>query len=227
MKLLKAGGNVNVAASSQGGEADAAALKRALTFAGFLNVADNPEDPRVLSGERAAWETGASAPVRLSFGASKNGSRNGPNGNGSAAVATAAAASKTWKLALDDDQDGAGGAEDDDLIDEDALLESSAPVKRASETVRRILIPSILAKRSAVVDRVGRLLFTSADVGRATRLVDSLVFYPLKDVAMCKGCSPVASLSHKLWYRWQVKTCVDLAKKDLLYLNERRSRGRD
>ncbi|CAM9501631.1 unnamed protein product [Ectocarpus sp. 4 AP-2014] len=134
VKLLKAGGNVNVAASSQGGEADAAALKRALTFAGFLNVAANPEDPRVLIGERAAWETGASAPVRLSFAASKNGSRNGPNGNGSAAVATGAAANETWKLALDDDEEGAGGGEDDDLIDEDALLESSAPVKRASET---------------------------------------------------------------------------------------------
>ncbi|CAN0348513.1 unnamed protein product, partial [Ectocarpus sp. 13 AM-2016] len=122
----KAGGNVNLCT-------DAAALKRALTFAGFLNVAANPEDPRVLSGERAAWETGASAPVRLSFGASKNGSRNGTNGNGPAAAATAAA-SKTWTLALDDDEDGAGGGEDDDLIDEDALLESSAPVKRASET---------------------------------------------------------------------------------------------
>ncbi|CBJ31697.1 conserved unknown protein [Ectocarpus siliculosus] len=134
VKLLKAGGNINVAASSQGGEAAAAALKRALTFAGFLNVAANPEDPRVLSGERAAWETGASAPVRLSFGASKNDSRNGTNGNGPAAAATAAAANKTWKLALDDDEDGAGGGEDDDLIDEDALLESSAPVKRASET---------------------------------------------------------------------------------------------
>ncbi|CAM9665568.1 unnamed protein product, partial [Ectocarpus fasciculatus] len=130
---LKAGGKVNVAASSQGGEAAAAALKRALTFAGFLKVAANPEDSCVLSGERAAWETGASAPVRLSFGASKNGSRNGTNGNGSAAAA-AAAPSKTWKLAMDDGEEGAGGEEDDDLIDEDALLESSAPVKRASET---------------------------------------------------------------------------------------------
>ncbi|CAB1110171.1 unnamed protein product [Ectocarpus sp. CCAP 1310/34] len=166
VKLLKAGGNVNVAASPEGGEvAAAAALKRALTFAGFLNVAANPEDPRVLSAERAAWETGASAPVRLSFGASKNGSRNGTNGNGPPPAATAAAANKTWKLALDDDEDGAGGGEDDDLIDEDALLESSAPVKRASETVRRILIPSILAKRSAVVDRVGRLLFASVPLG--------------------------------------------------------------
>lgn len=136
VKLLKAGGKVNVAASSQGGEAAAAALRRALTFAGFLNVAANPEDPCVLTGERAAWETGASAPVRLSFSASKNGSLNRPNGNGSGAAA--AATSKTWKLALDDDEEGAGGAEDDDLIDEDALLESSAPVKRASETVRRM-----------------------------------------------------------------------------------------
>lgn len=164
VKLLKAGGKVHVAppASLPDGSGDDAAeafaaRKRALTFAGFLKVAPCPEDDRVLSGERAAWDTGASAPVRLSFKkpsataaavtngngstpAAKNGSQ---NGNGSAA------ASKTWKLALDDDEDGEGGGvgsvfggpgvgdegDDDDLVDEDALLEGSAPVKRASETV--------------------------------------------------------------------------------------------
>lgn len=131
---------------------DAAAVKRALTFAGFLKVAPCPEDARVLTAERAAWEAGASAPVRLSFGkpaaaaaatstgngsvvAVKNGSQNGAvastNGNGAPP-----AAKKTWKLALDDDdEDGGGGGGDDDLVDEDALLESSAPVKRASEAV--------------------------------------------------------------------------------------------
>eukprot|EP00752_Nemacystus_decipiens_P006675 g6002.t1 len=144
VKLLKAGGKVNVA--FQGDDAAAATVKRAITFAGFLKVAPCLEDGRVMTGERAAWEAGASAPVRLSFGkpavgtgngngslALKNGSRNGTvvsSGNG--------APVKTWKLALDDDDDdgrGVGGGEgEDDLVDEDALLESSAPVKRASET---------------------------------------------------------------------------------------------
>lgn len=137
VKLLKVGGKVNVAFRGD----DAATVKRALTFAGFLKVAPCPEDGRVLAGERAAWETGASAPVRLSFAkpaaaaaaAVKNGSLNvalASNGNG-------APAKNTWKLALDDDDDdegGMGGGEDD-LVDEDALLESSAPVKRASEAV--------------------------------------------------------------------------------------------
>lgn len=158
VKLLKAGGKVNVA--FRGDDAAAAAVKRALSFAGFLKVAPCPEDSRVLTGERAAWEAGASAPVRLSFGnpaataavatsngngssvvASKtgNGPRNGAvasNGNGGEP-----SAKKTWKLALEDDDDdegvegGLGGGGDDDLVDEDALLESSAPVKRASEAV--------------------------------------------------------------------------------------------
>eukprot|EP00903_Cladosiphon_okamuranus_P015378 g14204.t1 len=143
VQLLKAGGKVNVAFRGD----DATAVKRALTFAGFLKVAPCPEDVRVLTGERAAWETGASAPVRLSFSkpaaaaaatshrngiaAVKSGSLSGAgasNGNG-------APAKKTWKLALDDnDDDGGGlGGGEDDLVDEDALLESAAPVKRASE----------------------------------------------------------------------------------------------
>lgn len=151
-------------------KADAAAeTKRALTFAGFVGVSFVPEDERVLQGRRAAWEAGASAPVRVSFrkpaataattatagvngGSAKNASTNGvSNGNGVAPPAPAA--KKTWKLALDDDDDGGGGfgggggsgmfgvgagGEDgeDDLVDEDALLEGSAPVKRASELVR-------------------------------------------------------------------------------------------
>ncbi|CAN0031557.1 unnamed protein product [Pylaiella littoralis] len=135
-KLLKVGGKVNVALEEDGGGA-AAVVKRALTFAGFLKVAPSAQDDRVFTGERAGWEAGASAPVRLSFGkptatatvAAINGSQNGAassNGNGSAAT-------KTWKLGLDDDEDGGADENDDDLVDEDALLESSAPVKRASE----------------------------------------------------------------------------------------------
>lgn len=124
-------------------QGDAAAVKRALTFAGFLRVAPCPEDARVLAGERAAWEAGASAPVRLSFGGGKpaqtsnglrNGSRNGSQNGGGAATSNGGGAKKTWKLALDDDEDGETGG--DDLVDEDALLESSAPVKRATEVVR-------------------------------------------------------------------------------------------
>lgn len=131
---------MNVASQGDG----AAAIKRALTFAGFLKVTPHAQDDRVFTGERAGWEAGASAPVRLSFAkpaaaapaaaaAAKNGSQNGAassngNGNGSAAK-------KTWKLALDDDEDGGAGDDDYDLVDEDALLESSAPVKRASEAV--------------------------------------------------------------------------------------------
>ncbi|CAN0266602.1 unnamed protein product, partial [Hapterophycus canaliculatus] len=167
LKLLKAGGKVHVASPTSlqgssgddaGATADAvAATKRALTFAGFLKVAPCSEDDRVLSGERAAWDTGASAPVRLSF-SKPSVAAAVSNGSGSTAAAAAAAAakndpqngngsaasSKTWKLALDDEEDdegsggrgvfgSGGGDEDDDLVDEDALLESSAPVKRASE----------------------------------------------------------------------------------------------
>ncbi len=118
-------------------------MKRALTFAGFLRVAPCPEEARVLTGERAAWEAGASAPVRLSFGGGKpaetsNGSQNGSqNGGGGVATSNGGGAKKTWKLALDDDEDGDAGG--DDLVDEDALLESSAPVKRATEVVREWL----------------------------------------------------------------------------------------
>lgn len=118
-------------------------MKRALTFAGFLRVAPCPEDAHVLTGERAAWEAGASAPVRLSFGGGKpaetsNGSQNGSqNGGGGVATSNGGGAKKTWKLALDDDEDGDAGG--DDLVDEDALLESSAPVKRATEVVREWL----------------------------------------------------------------------------------------
>ncbi|CAM9534060.1 unnamed protein product [Laminaria digitata] len=70
---------------------------------------------------------------------------NGGGGGGDRSVPAAQPVKKTWTLALDDDDDeegegvgggmfGAGGGEDDDdLVDEDALLEGSAPVKRASE----------------------------------------------------------------------------------------------
>lgn len=142
------------------GGADAATTlnsNRTLTFTGFVNVAQSSQDERVLVGERAAWEAGASAPVRLSFAKKPkveaptavaatsvgNGS-SGSRSSGTGRVANGAPAVKTWKLALDDDDDGGGGmfgaggggaGGDDDLVDEDALLENSAPVKRPAETV--------------------------------------------------------------------------------------------
>lgn len=165
LKLLKAGGKVNVAIAGVG--ATISNSKRTLTFAGFVNVVQSSQDERVLVGVRAAWDAGASAPVRLSFAkkpkvevpsaatsASNGSSRSGGSGiaanggsNGTGGGANGGGAVKTWKLALDDDDDdnddgggvfgaGAGGDDDDDdLVDEDALLENSAPVKRATESV--------------------------------------------------------------------------------------------
>lgn len=130
---------MNVAFQTNGADT----VKRALTFAGFLKVAPCAQDDRVFTGERAGWEAGASAPVRLSFvkpaatatAAAKNGAQNGvsSNDNGSATK-------KTWKLALDDDEDGGEDGNDSDLVDEDALLEISAPVKRASDAVSLLVL---------------------------------------------------------------------------------------
>lgn len=136
--------------------------KRELTFAGFVSVSVSSKDERIVFGERPAWAVGASAPVRLSFKskpqnveasklaagvatatAAVNGNSNGTNvaANGTGSVGKKA----TWKLALDDDDVGGGmfgeavgdggEGEEDDLVDEDALLEASAPVKRTTETV--------------------------------------------------------------------------------------------
>lgn len=137
----------------------AVSTKRALTFAGFIEIAPSPEDGRVLVGKRAPWDAGASAPVRVSFRRTKpapapaNGvSVSNGGGGGDRSVQAAQPVKKTWTLSLDDDDDegeeggggmfGAGGVgedgEDDDLVDEDALLEGSAPVKRVSEAVRRV-----------------------------------------------------------------------------------------
>lgn len=124
-----------------------ATVKRSLTFAGFVGVAPSKEDARVFQGQRVAWEAGASAPVRLSFAkpaANGNGAVAPPvaNGVGNGIGSAKGGEKKTWKLALDDDDGdgvfGAGGGDDDDddLVDEDALLDASAPVKRANESVR-------------------------------------------------------------------------------------------
>lgn len=170
LKLLKAGGKVSVVVSPADtiAAAAAASTKRDLTFTGFIEVAPSPEDGRVLVGKRAPWDAGASAPVRVSFRKTKpapapapaaaNGVSvsNGGGGGVNPPVQVVQPVKKTWTLSLDDDDDdgeegggmfGAGGGggdgEDEDLVDEDALLEGSAPVKRASEAVRRVCSRSV------------------------------------------------------------------------------------
>ena len=127
LKLLKARGQVNVVFESG---AASTSSKRRLTFAGFVGVTPSTQDERVLLGQRASWEPGASAPVRLPI---RKPGANVETGNSTIPPAE----KKTWKLAIDGDDDGgvfgAGADSDDDLVDEDALLESSAPVKRTNQ----------------------------------------------------------------------------------------------
>lgn len=151
-KLLKANGTIAVLRHNKYGIDEAAAatnLMRELTFAGFVTVRQSHEDSRVVLGERPAWEVGACAPVRLSFGSKKkNADSNGgggahgaaaSNGNGAkhdGSGLNGESAKKTWKLSFGD-HEGDGGEMEDDLVDEDALLEASAPiVKPATATVR-------------------------------------------------------------------------------------------
>lgn len=119
-------------------ETAATITKRALTFAGFMGVGPHVGEARVFSGKRPAWEVGASAPLRLSSRkvATALPVANGANGSeGDGQTSLPAQSSKaTWKISLEDD-DGFGGGGDDDLVDEDALLDASAPVKRATEKV--------------------------------------------------------------------------------------------
>ncbi|CAM9235773.1 unnamed protein product [Choristocarpus tenellus] len=122
LQLLKAGGKAVVAAKNE------CLVKPGMTLAGFMDVA---EGKGFVSGTKAMWQTGASAAVSL------------PS-RGKAALedprVPMVAASKgadpgdkktTWKVALSLEDDLEGMA--DDLVDEDALLEASAPVKRVTE----------------------------------------------------------------------------------------------
>ncbi|CAM9594828.1 unnamed protein product [Ascophyllum nodosum] len=141
LKLLKARGQVNVVFESG---AASTSSKRRLTFAGFVGVTPSTQDERVLLGQRASWEPGASAPVRLPI---RKPGANVETGNSTIPPAE----KKTWKLAIDGDDDGgvfgAGADSDDDLVDEDALLESSAPVKRTNQNA-----DSCATKRRACKD---------------------------------------------------------------------------
>lgn len=112
----------------------------------------------MIIGERPAWEIGASAPVRLSFKKKKqetntavetavnrrssNGSNGVSNGNGQ----------KTWRLIMDDDSTEDGTGMKDDLVDEDALLEASAPVvKRVTESVSCMCVSCVCVFTSSPV----------------------------------------------------------------------------
>lgn len=137
-------------------DAPSPANKRALMFAGFVEVAVSTKNERVLVGERPKWICGASAPFRRPI--------RKPENNSSAAAAvtlpvkgvsavangdssTPPAEKKTWKLVMDDDDGGVfgeGEGGDDDLVDEDSLLESSAPIKRNSEQVKLQRIMAVL-----------------------------------------------------------------------------------
>lgn len=143
LKLLKPNGKIAVV-PHDGDASDSttlATLTRELTFSGFVAVSQSTGDSRVIIGERPAWEVGASAPVRLSFAKKKPEANSAAvtaaaNGSGSNGVSNGNGQKKTWKLALDDDVEGNGTGMEDDLVDEDALLEASAPVvKRVTESV--------------------------------------------------------------------------------------------
>lgn len=136
------------------------ANKRALMFAGFVEVVVSSSNERVLVGERPKWICGASAPFRLPMSSPTTaaaltlpamGVSSVTNGNSRAPPAE----KKTWKLVMDDDDGDGFGADaggDDDLVDEDSLLESSAPVKRNSEEVKlqRVLRKCIPSERKVL-----------------------------------------------------------------------------
>lgn len=144
LKLLKPSGKVAaVVVEDSDGVGGELVTKRALTFAGFLSVTAYPGESRLVTGERPEWAMGASAPVRLTFrkpvtvSADSNDASDEAKGKGNAASEDGG--TSKWKVSLDDDDVGlANGGGDDDLVDEDALLEASAPVKRASEQVSQI-----------------------------------------------------------------------------------------
>lgn len=155
-------------------DAPSPANKRALMFAGFVEIAVSTMNERVLVGERPKWKCGASATFRHPIGSpgknlgtaaavtlSVKGVSSVTNGDSRAPPAE----KKTWKLVMDDDDGGVFGDDgggDDDLVDEDSLLENSAPVKRNSEQVKlqRVLIKCFRGRK--VLSFVSRMLVAVA-----------------------------------------------------------------